>query len=86
MSKKPSFVVPEWADWMLALIVAGGIWLWMNTATPVTTIMTVTLVSLALRVIVAVIVYLLVWVLIRSLAEPSRLYGQGLKILHVQTE
>jgi len=84
--QKPNFIIPEWADWVLAFAAAGGIWLWMNSISQPTTSVSITLVALVLKVVIVVVVYFLVWVIIRSLAEPSRLYGQGLKILNQEVK
>ena len=86
MKLKPNFIVQEWADWVVAFAAAVGIWLWMNSISQPTNSISITLVALVLKVVVVIVVYFLVWVIVRSLAEPSRLYGEGLKILNQEVK
>ena len=81
-TKKPPLIIPDWADWVLALFAAVGVWRFIDTSILPTTNVLVTLVTLVVKLVIVIVTYFLVWVIVRTLAEPSRLYVQGLKILN----
>jgi hypothetical protein len=82
---RPKFVIPEWADWMVALLAAVLVALWLGFNSGFDSF-PIVLIVLGFKIVVLLAVYFLVLVIIRTIAEPSRLYNEGLSIYHREVE
>ena len=84
-AKRPKFVFPGWADWMLALLAAVLVALWLGFSSGSDSF-PIVLIVLGIKIVVLLAVYFLVLVIIGTIAEPSRLYNEGLGIYHREVE
>ena len=83
--KRLKLVIPGWADWTLAFLAALLVALWLGFSSGSDNL-PIVLITLGIKIVVLLAVYLLVLVIIRTIAEPSRLYNEGTGIYHHEVE